>query len=336
MVTIKDVAKYAGVNASTVSRVLADHASISQQTKDKVRAAMTELNYVPNVAAKMLASNATFSIGVVLPPFKTKERVAQPFSMEMLHIINNGAKEKGLTVSIASGETIQDLEIQVKLMYQQRRVDGFIVMYSDVADSVSQFLADHNVPFVVVGEPNEQLPNITTINNDNQAMAETVCEYLHHLNHQNVLFITDDIDSVVCTQRYRGYVQSMNKYHLKAHDLILFDVKRPETLQHMMDIMQERNITALIVVDDILALKVMQFLSYYDLYVPDDISVVSFNNTSFATILHPTLTSVDISIEQLAQQSLKYLLKNMKNSHHKQKQIIVPYTLVERESAIKK
>lgn len=336
MVTIKDVAKYAGVNASTVSRVLADHASISQQTKDRVRAAMDELNYVPNVAAKMLASNATFSIGVVLPPMKTKERVAQPFSMEMLNIINSGAKEKGLTVSIASGETIQDLEIQVKLMYQQRRVDGFILMYSEIEDSVSRFLVEHDVPFVVVGEPHEQLPNITTINNDNQAMAETVCEHLYRLKHENVLFITDDIDSAVCTQRYSGYVRSMEKYGLEAHELILFDVKKPKTLQHMIDTLQEKNITALIVVDDILSLKVMQFLSYYKISVPDEVSVVSFNNTPFATILHPTLTSVDINIEQLAQQSLKYLLKNMKNNNRIQKQIIVPYTLVERESAIQK
>lgn len=335
MVTIKDVAKYAGVNASTVSRVLADHASISQQTKDKVRAAMAELNYVPNVAAKMLASNATFAIGVVLPPMKTKERVAQPFSMEMLNIINSGAKEKGLTVSIASGETIQDLEVQVKLMYQQRRVDGFILMYSDANDSVSRFLVQHDVPFVVVGEPNEQLPNITTINNDNQAMAETVCEHLYHLNHNHILFVTDDIDSVVCTQRYSGYVRSMEKYGLSVHDLTLFDVTRPETLQSMIDIVQGSGITALVVVDDILALKVMQFFSFYNLSVPDDISVVSFNNTPFSTILHPTLTSVDIHIEQLAQQSLKYLLKNMKNKKSRQKQIVVPYTLVERESVMK-
>ena len=119
MVTIKDVAAKAGVNPSTVSRVLKDNKSISQKTKDKVRQAMAELGYVPNVAAQMLASGLTYNIGLIFPPLLTPDRLSEPFFMQILSTITSEAKLHDFTVSIATGMTVDELEEQVKLMYRQ-------------------------------------------------------------------------------------------------------------------------------------------------------------------------------------------------------------------------
>lgn len=153
MVTIKDVAAKAGVNPSTVSRVLKDNKSISQKTKDKVRKAMAELGYVPNVAAQMLASGLTYNVGLIFPPLIIPDRLNEPFFMQILSTITSEAKLNDFTVSIATGMTVDELEEQVKLMYRQKRVDGFIILYSDPEDPVRKYLMDNNVPFVIVGAP---------------------------------------------------------------------------------------------------------------------------------------------------------------------------------------
>ena len=108
MVTIKDVAAKAGVNPSTVSRVLKDSKSISQKTKDTVRKAMAELGYVPNVAAQMLASGLTYNVGFIFPPLITPDRLNEPFFMQILSTITSEAKLNDFTVSIATGMTVDN------------------------------------------------------------------------------------------------------------------------------------------------------------------------------------------------------------------------------------
>ncbi|MDY5974355.1 LacI family DNA-binding transcriptional regulator, partial [Streptococcus hyovaginalis] len=151
MVTIKDVAEKAGVNPSTVSRVLKDNRSISQKTKEKVRKAMSELGYVPNVAAQMLASGLTHNIGLVFPPLATPDRLSEPFFMRILSTITHEAKVNHFTISIATGTSLEELLEQVTLMHQQKRVDGFIILYSDQEDPIKTYLLQNNIPFVIVG-----------------------------------------------------------------------------------------------------------------------------------------------------------------------------------------
>ena len=128
-VTIKDVARRAGVNPSTVSRAIHNHSAISEKTKERVRKAMADLDYSRNSAAQMLASGKSGAIGVIFPPIENKSE--QPFFMKILTAINEEAHQNKITVSIASGHTIEELLSQVRVMYQEKRVDGFIVLYKN-------------------------------------------------------------------------------------------------------------------------------------------------------------------------------------------------------------
>ncbi|MGM9885800.1 MAG: LacI family DNA-binding transcriptional regulator, partial [Lactococcus sp.] len=150
-VTIKDVAKKAGVNASTVSRVIRDSNEISDKTKTKVRKAMADLGYTRNAAAQILASGKTNTIGVVFPPVDDKS--SQPFYMKILTSINEAARKSNVSIAIATGHTQVDLKKQVRLLYSERRVDGFIVLYAGQTDSVREYLLGNSIPFVLVGTP---------------------------------------------------------------------------------------------------------------------------------------------------------------------------------------
>ncbi|MET3191577.1 UNVERIFIED_ORG: LacI family transcriptional regulator [Streptococcus infantarius] len=257
MVTIKDVAAKAGVNPSTVSRVLKDSKSISQKTKDKVRKAMAELGYVPNVAAQMLASGLTYNVGFIFPPLITPDRLNEPFFMQILSTITSEAKLNDFTVSIATGMTVDELEEQVKLMYRQKRVDGFIILYSDPEDPVRKYLMDNNVPFVIVGAPEGFENDITYIDNDNQLMGKKAVEYLYQKGHREILFVTDDLKSEVSSERYFGYLRGMEKLGLTSDKALLFDRRDPMIMEALIEKIESSKATALIVIADTISVRLV-------------------------------------------------------------------------------
>ncbi|MGT2906476.1 LacI family DNA-binding transcriptional regulator [Streptococcus dentiloxodontae] len=332
MVTIKDVAREAGVNPSTVSRVLKDNPSISQKTKDRVKQAMADLGYVPNLAAQTLASGLTYCVGVVLPPLVSPDRLNEPFFMEILTAINDEANHNEFTVSIATSDTLTDLKDQVQLMYKQRRVDGFIVLYSEKEDPVSQYLIKNKIPFVIIGAPVDSKNKTTYIDNDNQLMAKIAVDYLYQKGHEQILFVTNDQKSDICIERFIGYQRGMQALGLNSYDSVLFDPKQTATLEVFMEKIQQEKITALLIIGDVVSLRIIQFLSYYGIAVPDDMSIVSFNNSSYATILHPYLTTFDINVDRLGRKSLHCLLEKVQKRQSEDQKVTVPFTLKERES----
>lgn len=335
MVTIKDVAERAGVNASTVSRALKDSQSISKKTKERVRQAMEELGYVPNVAAKMLASGLTYCVGVILPPLVSPDRVSEPFFMEILTAIADEAKKHDFTISMAVSESMEDLERQVQLLYRQRRVDGFIVLYSETDDPVRRFLAENQIPFVIVGSPTDSGSETVYIDNDNQLMARTAVEYLHDKGHDQILFVTDDLESEIFLERYLGYLKGVSKLKLAQFEAQLFDREQAETLHALIEKIQSESISALIVIGDTLSIRVIQLLSFYGIKVPDDLSLLSFNNSIYSTMLHPYLTTFDINVEHLGRNSVSYLVKKINHEDFLVSSVTVPFHLQERESVTK-
>lgn len=334
MVTIRDVAERAGVNASTVSRALKDSSAISKKTKEKVRKAMEELGYVPNVAAKMLASGLTHSIGVVFPPMSTRDTKSQPFYMEILTEINHTANAQGYTVSIATGESTEDLKEQIKLMYLEKRVDGFILLYSYKDDPVQAYLLAQDIPFVMMGTPVQYENETTFVDNDNKLMAKTAVQHLHEKGHARILFVTDNLDGEVQRDRYMGYRLGLEMLGMPGKDALIFDRNRPETLDILMETIRDEQATALVIIDDMLALRVSQLLSFYGLKVPDDLSLVSFNNSAYAKIIHPYLTSFDINIAALGRTAFTRIYEKVKLKSDENAKVIVPFTLKERESVL--
>ncbi len=332
MVTIKDVAKRAGVNPSTVSRSLKDSKSISEKTKARVRQAMKELNYVPNVAASQLASGLTHSVGVIFPPSTSPDRLTQPFFMEILTAINDEAKKHHFAIAIGTGDSANDLKEQVALMHKQKLVDGFIVLYTEKGDPVSAYLQDNEIPFVSVGQAEDGVKTRSFVDNDNLLMAKEAVDYLVLKGHERILFVTTSESETLSQVRYDGYVQGMEAHRLPSFPVGLFAPKIPETVDQLVHLIKSQKITAVIALDDLLALRLIQLLSFYDLAVPDDVSILSFNNSLYAKILHPYLTTYDIGVTALGQDSLNHLLKEIAEKTANPQQLLVPFSLKERES----
>lgn len=317
-VTIKDVAKLAGVNASTVSRAIHDSKAISDKTKEKVKKAMLELGYSRNAAAQTLASGKAGAIGVVFPPIENKSE--QPFFMKILTAINEAARQNNITVSIASGHSNDELLSQVKVMYQEKRVDGFIVLYAGEEDDVRSYLITDKIPFVIVGSTIERANEITAVDNNNQLMGSEAANYLASLGHQQLAFISNTDSGEVFHERYQGFVLKTQSLGLKG---------RLVKSKNKLDIGQA---TGLVVLDDILAIKVIQGLSEQGISVPADVSVISFNNSVFASLIHPYLTTFDINIRQLGHRSVQKLIHLFAYPDDFKEKVTVPFELKIRES----
>lgn len=317
-VTIKDVAKLAGVNASTVSRAIHDSKAISDKTKEKVKKAMLELGYSRNAAAQTLASGKAGAIGVVFPPIENKSE--QPFFMKILTAINEAARQNNITVSIASGHSNAELLSQVKVMYQEKRVDGFIVLYAGEEDDVRSYLITDKIPFVIVGSTIERANEITAVDNNNQLMGSEAANYLASLGHKQLAFISNTDSGEVFHERYQGFVLKTQSLGLKGR---LVRSKNKLDIGHA---------TGLVVLDDILAIKVIQKLSEQGISVPADVSVISFNNSVFASLIHPYLTTFDINIRQLGHRSVQKLVHLLAYPDDFKEKVTVPFELKVRES----
>lgn len=331
-VTIKDVAKRAGVAASTVSRTLKDNPNISEATKEKVRKAMKELGYVPNVAAQNLATKYTKNIGLVLPPSLNEQRIQHPFFMDAISEISQCLNEKEYTASIAFDRTIEGLLDNVKMMYQQRRVDGFIILYSLEDDPVSSFLLENNVPFVMLGAPENNDNAIRYVDNDNVSVGRTATRYLIDKGHQEIMFVGRTPKEMVYQERYNGYLLEMQRSNYQVRPF--YNIEDNQSIASFMEALEEKALTAIVASDDVLAVKLIPFLKQYGYHVGENFSVISVNNSVFSTLYHPYLTTVDIHLSSLARQSAQLIIDVLKENDLPLTKYIIPHDIVVRETVI--
>ncbi|QPC46048.1 LacI family DNA-binding transcriptional regulator [Mangrovibacillus cuniculi] len=336
-ITIKDVAKLANVAPSTVSRVIANNPRISEKTKEKVREAMRELGYHPNFIARSLANQSTQVLGLITPG-STDVFFQNPFFPTVLRGISEAAHEKQYAVQLTTGQTDEEIYEGVVQMVQGGRVDGVVLLYSRVEDRVLQYLRERHFPFVMIGKPYEFVEEITHVDNDNFRAAKDVTEYLLGLGHERIAFIGGNRELVVTVERLLGYEKALSDAGIALkEEYILYEEFLKEGGQEAVCelLALEEPPTALVVIDDLMTLGVLNTLSEVKVKVPTDISVVSFNNVLFAEMASPGITSVDINIFDLGYQAGKSIIQKVENPTEPTKRIIVPYNIVCRESCSK-
>lgn len=331
-ITVKDVAKKAGVATSTVSRVINDHPSISEETKRKVRKVMEELGYVPNVAARNLGKQQASSIGVILPPLNSKERLGNPFYLETIEAINEEASLFQMSVAVASAPDFDTLLKNVKRMHLQKQVDGFILTYSDNHDPVIDYLYANEIAFTLIGQPYMHEEKIVFVDNDNQLLGKQATEFLIQRGHERILFATNTTRENLYFERYFGYQKALMMAGLTTYPAVKFEeaadfVDFEETLHKL-------NPTALVVIDDLFATRIMQLANMYGYRIPEDLSVISFNNSIFSTLTHPYITSIDVDVARLGKLATQKLMDQIDHQLTDGIKVIVPHKLIIRETVI--
>lgn len=329
-ISIKDVAKEVGVAPSTVSRAIQNHPSISKETKERVYKAMDKLGYVPNISARNLVNQLSNCVGVILPQLDTQERASNPFYLEILSSINQEANQAGITTAIATGNSKDELLENVQLMHRQKRVDGFILLYVAEDDPIIEYLVRDQVPYSLVGQPYKYENDTIYVDNDNQLIGKTAVDFLVKKGHERILFAANNSTENLFHERYYGYQRACAQSKIDSFPAALLEkIEDYETFRVTLEKIKP---TAIVTIDDMFALRVMQLLELYEYKVPDDISIVSVNDSIFTKIVHPYLTSIDIHVSDLGKLSFQQLFEQIKNTDATRTKVIVPHTLIERET----
>lgn len=331
-VTIKDVAKLAGVSASTVSRTCSDHPSISRQTKEKVRKAMQELGYEPNHSNMTMQETKT--IGIVLP-VSISDAYENSFYLEMMRGITLFCNKKKYATTLITGATNEELLSTIKYMNKENLLDGLILLYSNEWDPIVDYLYQEGIIFVLIGTARKFTNETIYIDNDNITAAREATNYLLELGHKKIGYLGTDSNRVFSSDRKSGYMLALAEKGIAIRpeyciEMLSIPKGQSKMLQKLLS--SDDRPTAVLVSDDILAMVLEQTAVMLGLKIPEDLSIVSFNNSLFARLTSPQLTSIDINAQQLGIEAASQIINHIENPALLATKIIVPHFMVERES----
>ncbi len=336
-VTIKDVAALAGVSPSTVSRTCKNNPSISEETKERVRKAMAELGYEPNFQASNLASQNSRTIGIILPA-SAKEVYENSFYLEAIQGISHYCNGRQYMTTIVTGQDEAEILDAVRSMSRSGKVDGFIILYSKKDDPVIDYLFNEGLLYILIGKATQYTNQTIYIDNDNLLAGREAAEYLYQLGHRRIAYLGSDSSLMFSADRKAGYQLALASHQLPVRPEYCVEVKNvsennEEAIRGLL--MQKNRPTAILVSDDILAVSLERVCLENHLAIPEDLSIISFNNSLFARLTSPQLTSIDIGAGQLGSEAASQIINHIENPNLLATKIIVPHHLIERDSCCK-
>lgn len=336
-VTIKDVAALAGVSPSTVSRTCKNNPSISNETKEKVRKAMLELGYEPNFQASNLASQNSRTIGIILPA-SAREVYENSFYLEAVRGVSHYCNQKQYMTTIVTGQDEDEILQAVRSMSRSGKVDAFIVLYSRKDDPVIDYLFNEGLLYSLIGKATQYTNQSIYIDNDNLLAGQEATEYLYQLGHRRIAYLCSDSNLIFSADRKSGYLLALAKHGLlmrPEYCVEVANVSQNNTEEISALLLQSEPPTAIVVSDDILAVSLERVCLQNKLSIPEDLSIISFNNSLFARLTSPQLTSIDINSCQLGIEAASQIINHIENPGLVATKIIVPHHLIERDSCCK-
>lgn len=332
-ITIKDIAAQAGVSPSTVSRVCNDNPSISKETRDRVRKVMAQLGYEPGAPAAPTV-NAIRMVGIVLPP-STQNVYRNPFFLETIRGICEFCNPHQVVTTIVTSADDEEAMQAVKRLVSSRQIDGFIFLYSRQNDPVVEYLCEEGILYVVVGTPQQFRSHTVCIDNDNLSASREATDYLCDLGHTRIGFLGSNSDFYHARERKAGYQLSLMQHGLTFDPEICLEFPNitsegAERLQSLLT--RSDRPTAILTDDDILALVLEQQCIRTGLRIPEDISILSFNNSLYTSMTASPLTCVDVNSFQLGFEAASQIVNHVENPNLMATKILVPHRFIDRGS----
>lgn len=322
-VTIKDVAKLANVSPSTVTRVIQDKKSISEATKERVRVAMKELNYHPNVNARSLASNRTNVIGVVLPT-DSDAFYQNSFFPEVIRGISQIAADHDYLIQLCTGKDNQQRLSILKDTLLGRRVDGFIFLYGEKDDPLVELVIEQEFPAVIVGK--SLSPFISLVDTNNEKAGFDATSFLIEQGYQHIAFMSGRHQLFVSQDRFAGYQKALTQQHRLIDESLIYHVgefTRERGYQTMHELITHSNMDGLVITDALLTEGAIQYLTEHQLNVP----IITFDSIQPSL---PMAAYVDIHTLELGRSAFDTLLKviqSYQNKHITCYRMFVPHSI---------
>jgi DNA-binding LacI/PurR family transcriptional regulator len=323
-VSIKDIAKAAGVSPSTVSRALSDHPRISLETKERIRCLATEMGYSPSAVARSLVTQRTSIIGLAVA------WVSDPFLAQLVRGIEDTALEHGYTIMLSSFYGEPDREREVLSAFHERRVDGIIVQSSCLDAYPRSLLSRFGLPVVFINCP-EYIYSVCT---DNLHGGRLATEYLLDLGHSRIGYIAAERGGRTNLNRLGAYKEALQGRGIAFDPALValgdgYAGGGEEAMSRLLALSSPP--TAVFCYNDLTAIGAALAVREAGLQVPDDISLAGFDDIELAAYLHPPLTTVRQPAYELGRRAMKMILDLMADGQ-KATNVMLKGELVVRQS----
>ena len=286
--SIKDIARTANVSHSTVSRALRHSPLVNPATAEKIRRIAAESNFRPSAVGRSLATGRTYTIGVVV------SWLAQPFVAEVLAGIEEVAAQRGYSLILASTKGDPEREMAMVQQFEERRVDGVLLIASRVRSISSSLLAEMQIPMVSVD--NQLAPGAAcSVFFDNTTATHAAIRFLAQLGHRRIAYLGDRHGYDSNTLRHDAYRTAIESLGITYDPhLVLEGDSDSEGGMRSMErlLMASVRPTAVFCYNDLTALGALAAIYQRQLRVPQDVSVVGFEDLSIAAFTQPPLTTV--------------------------------------------
>jgi LacI family transcriptional regulator len=329
-VTIKDVAKLANVSISTVSRVINGSKPVSPEIAQRVNEVISETGYIPNPVARSLVMKKSRLIGAIVPD------IATFYIGEILNAMEEIAKtyEYDILLFNSYGDVEREVEMIEKMVSKQ--VEGIVLMSHFPDERHYKILQDHRMPSVIINRKTENEDTLSVVI-DHRAATKKAIEHLLDLGHQDIALIRcDDSEETFGNDQFLGYKEALEEKGIRYNpELVLAgDFKAETAYKEVTQLLENGQVpTGIVATTDDMAIGVINAIIDCGYKVPEDISVVAFQNTRIASLFRPKLTTIAQPVYDMGAIALRLLIKKIQGTDTPKEAVVVDYDFIQRNSS---
>lgn len=341
--TLRDVAKVAGVSVQAVSLVVNERIGVSDETRAQIKGIIAQLGYAPSSSARALRGSSTKTLAVIYPGTPLGRLPASGYLEEVLNGICVAANAHGYYVLLHALDSTDLLEIE-----RQRRADALITVVSDLDVPQLKALEQMRLPVVSVQRPAK---NAHTVRADNRAGTRLAVEFLVRRGHKRIAYLGGDLSTYAGRERFEGYCEGLRGAELKLDShlvhhyntnseasIVLRDPSVPPELTDALEVAlgllnRKNRPSAVVCFSDLRAVAVIRAARALGLRVPEDISVIGFNNFTLAAMVDPPLTTVHFPAFEIGKTAAQTAITAALGQLESKKEIVLPVSLVVRSSS---
>ncbi|MEK3887929.1 substrate-binding domain-containing protein [Bacillus sp. FSL K6-3431] len=326
-VTMKDIAEKMGVSSVTVSKALNDKEGVSDDLKEKIKGLAEKMGYRYNTAARSMKDGLSFNIGVIIPERFTG--LNQSFYLNFYQSISKVLEKQGYygILHIMSAEDEEKLILP--RIYLEQKVDGFIIL-GQIKKTYIQTLQKIDIPTVFMDFYDEHA-DIDAVITDNFYGAYDLTNYLIRSGHEKIAYVGNLYSTSSIQDRFLGYYKSLLEHGIKLNNNFLINDR--DEYGTYIDIELPKELpTAFVCNCDQVAHNLISELKESGYHVPDDFSVVGFDNDIFASISEPGLTTVEVDVEEMSNTAVKFIHEKIGKKDKKHGRVQIKGKIIYRDS----
>ncbi|MED3623019.1 LacI family DNA-binding transcriptional regulator [Neobacillus thermocopriae] len=332
MTTIKDISKVAGVSVTTVSRALNGYSDVNEETRKKILEIAKQLNYSPNTLARGLVMKKSQTIGLLVSGMN-RESVKDNLTFQVLCGINECVSVRNYDLILFNTDSTRQREKTYTQLCRERKVDGVIIQGIKLDDPYLKEVMESDIPCVLVDIPVET-NTVGYVTTDNVLGAKKAVEHLIELGHQNIAMVNGSNQAFVSKQRLKGYEIALkeNGIKVKRNWIVDGEFKEEMAKEVVLSLLSSTpEITAIFCASDLMAMGALKACQEQGLVVPNDISIIGYDDILLASYVTPSLTTIKQDMFEMGYEAAD-LLVDMLEGKAKKRHRILETKLVQRES----